>query len=95
MTQVIWAPQAIEDVEAIRAYVARDSPPYADLVVERIVAAVARLESHPLSGRVVPEVGDQSLREIIQGSYRIVYRVNRDVVEIITVFHGARLLRLE
>ena len=95
MTQVIWAPQAIEDVEAIRAYVARDSPPYADLVVERIVAAVARLESHPLSGRVVPEVGDQSLREIIQGSYRIVYRVNRDVVEIVTVFHGARLLRLE
>src|SRR2546425_6354198 len=70
-------------------------PPYADLVVERIVAAVARLESHPLSGRVVPEVGDQSLREIIQGSYRIVYRVNRDVVEIVTVFHGARLLRLE
>jgi toxin ParE1/3/4 len=95
VTQVIWAPQAIEDVEAIRAYVARDSPTYADLVVERIVTAVARLESHPLSGRVVPEVGDESLREIIQGSYRIVYRLKRDVVEIVTVFHGARLLRLE
>ena len=44
MTQVVWAPQAIEDVEAIRAYVARDSPHYANLVVERIVAAVGRLE---------------------------------------------------
>ncbi|MGH7432198.1 MAG: type II toxin-antitoxin system RelE/ParE family toxin [Candidatus Methylomirabilales bacterium] len=68
MTRLVWAPQAIEDVEAIRAYVARDSPHYADLVVERIVAAVARLENYPLSGRVVPEVADQSLREVIHGS---------------------------
>ncbi|MGH2360136.1 MAG: type II toxin-antitoxin system RelE/ParE family toxin [bacterium] len=95
MTQVIWAPQAIEDVEAIRAYVARDSVHYADLVVERIVAAVTRLESHPLSGRVVPEVGDQSLREVIHGSYRIVYRLKPDVAEIVTVFHGASLFRLD
>ena len=95
MTRLVWAPQAIEDVEAIRAYVARDSPHYADLVVERIVAAVARLENYPLSGRVVPEVADQSLREVIHASYRIVYRLSPDVVEILTVFHGARLLRLD
>ena len=95
MTRLVWAPQAIEDVEAIRAYVARDSPHYADLVVERIVAAVARLENYPLSGRVVPEVADQSLREVIHGSYRIVYRLRPDVVEIVTVSHGARLLRLD
>ena len=56
MTRVIWAPQAIEDVEAIRAYVARDSAHYADLLVERIVAAVIRLESFPCSG------GSASLR---------------------------------
>jgi plasmid stabilization system protein ParE len=75
--------------------VARDSAHYADLLVERIIAAVARLESHPLSGRVVPEVGDDALREIIQGNYRIVYRVNRDAVEVVTVFHGASLFRLD
>ena len=56
MTRIVWAPQAVEDVEAIRVYVARDSPHYADLVVEQIVAAVALLESSPRSGRVVPEV---------------------------------------
>lgn len=95
MTQVIWALQAIEDVEAIRAYVARDSTHYADLVVERIVAAVTRLESQPLSGRVVPEVGDQALREVIHGSYRIVYRLKPNVAEIVTVFHGARVFRLD
>ena len=68
MTQVIWAPQAVEDVGAIRAYVARDSAHHADLVLERIAAAVARLERDPLSGRVVPEVGDESLRERIQAA---------------------------
>lgn len=74
---------------------ARDSTHYADLVVERIVAAVSRLEHYPLSGRVVPEVGDQGLREIIHGNYRIIYRLNPDAVEIATVFHGARLFRLD
>ena len=95
MTRIVWAPQAVEDVEAIRAYVARDSPRYADLVVERIVAAVALLESSPRSGRVVPEVSDESLREVIHGNYRIVYRVRHDIIEIATVFHGARMFRLD
>ena len=72
MTQVIWAPQAIQDVEAIRAHVARDSAHYADLVVERIVAAVERLPDNPRSGRIVPELGDESIREVIHGNYRIV-----------------------
>ena len=95
MTRVTWAPQALEDVEAIRAHVARDSVPYADLLVERLVAAVARLEQHPLSGRVVPEVRNESLREVLHGNYRVVYRVGSDLVEIVTVFHGAQLFRLD
>ncbi len=95
MTRVIWAPQAIEDVEAIRAYVARDSAHYADLLVERIVAAVSRLENFPRSGRLVPEVGDESLREVVYRNYRIVYRLRHETVEIVTVFHGARLFRLD
>jgi toxin ParE1/3/4 len=56
--------------------------------------AVEGLETDPLSGRVVPEVGDDTVREVIHGNYRIVYRVRPDLVEIVTVFHGARLFRL-
>jgi addiction module RelE/StbE family toxin len=94
VTRVIWTRQSVEDVEAIKAYVARDSEQYAKLLAERLVAAVDRLEAFPSSGRVVPEVGDDSLREVVYGSYRLVYRVRTDSVEIITVYHGARLLRL-
>ena len=95
MTQVVWAPQAIQDVEAIRAHVARDSAHYADLVVERIIAAEERLKDNPRSGRVVLELGNESIREVIHGNYRIVYRLRREVVERATVFHGARLFHLD
>ena len=92
--RVIWTRQAVEDVEAIKAYVARDSLRYAALLAERIVGAVDRLESFPESGRVVPEVGDNTLREVIFGAYRIVVRVQTESVQVITVHHAARLLRV-
>jgi plasmid stabilization system protein ParE len=61
--------------------------------VERVFAAVKRLETFPRSGRVVPEIGQEDIREIIVGSYRIVYVVSEEEVNILTVFHAARLLR--
>ena len=92
MTRIVWTLQAIEDVEAIRAYIARDSPHYAALMVERIVESVDRLKEFPRSGRVVPEVDRDACREVILGTYRIVYRLEDDRAEILTVVHAARLL---
>lgn len=94
MKRVIWTLQAVEDVEAIKAYVARDSERYAVLLAERLVAAIEHIGRFPLSGRIVPEVGDAALREVVYGNYRLVYRVATTSVEIITVHHAARLLRL-
>ena len=48
----------------------------------------------PESGRIVPEIGDEVLREVVHGNYRIVHRLGSEAVEIITVHHGARLPRL-
>jgi addiction module RelE/StbE family toxin len=92
VTRVVWTLQAIEDVEAVRAYIARDSPHYAALLAERLVESVERLQEFPRSGRVVPEVGQEAYREVILGTYRIVYRLIGDVAEILTVVHAARLL---
>ena len=58
MKRVIWTRQAVEDVEAIKAYVARDSAPYAVLLAERLVAAIEHVGLFPESGRVVPELND-------------------------------------
>ena len=50
MTDLIWSPQSVADVEEIRAYIAVDSKLYADLTVQRIVAAVERLGCFPTRG---------------------------------------------
>ena len=74
MTVVRWTPQAADDLQAIYDFIARDSPHYAQLTVENILAANDRLEQFPLMGRRVPESPREDLRELIKSPYRIVYR---------------------
>jgi len=94
MTRVVWTLRAVQNVEAIRAYIARSSPRYAALHVEQLFEAADRLRQFPESGRIVPELQRPDVRELIVGSYRIVYLVGAGVVHILTVFHGARLFPL-
>lgn len=91
MTKVVWSPQALRELEAIRDYIAVDSPRYAALVVERIVGGIERLRSFPESGRVVPERNSPDVREVIVKPYRVVYRLRGGSAEIVTVFRASRL----
>lgn len=50
------------------------------------------LTDHPRSGRVVPELGQDFVREVILGNYRTIYRLLNDEVQVLTIHHGARLL---
>ena len=95
MSEVYWSPQAIADVESNRDFISRDSPSFGTLVAARIVDSVDRLAEFPESGRIVPEFQDDTLREILWRNYRIVYRYAGHRVEIVTVFHGARLYVVE
>ena len=92
MTDLVWSPQALTDVEEIRTYIALDSRSYADLTAQRIMAAVERLKTFPDSGRMVPERQSPEVREVMAGRFRIVYRRKAHVVEIVTVFRGSREL---
>lgn len=92
MAEVRWTALAADDLEAITEFIAADSPHYARLFAIDAITAVERLARLPFSGRIVPELGDQAIREILLGSYRILYRVKDDLVEILTVYHGVRLL---
>jgi toxin ParE1/3/4 len=65
VTRLTWSPRSIRDLESIREYIARDSPLYADLVVQRLVQAPERLQQFPESGRIVPERDEPHLRELI------------------------------
>ncbi|GAB4251861.1 type II toxin-antitoxin system RelE/ParE family toxin [Deferrisoma sp.] len=88
---ILWTDRAKADLTAIGDYIAADSPVAAARWVRRLVAAVERLAEFPWSGRRVPELqGRKDLREVVQGAYRIVYRVKRDAVVVLTVFEGHR-----
>lgn len=90
MSRVRWTPQAADDLEEIRDFIARDSKHYARVLVERLINRVDDLEDFPHMGRVVPELRHEDIREVVHGSYRIVYRIDGDLVRILTVFHAAR-----
>lgn len=90
--RLVWSEQAVEDLAEIHAYIARNSPRYADVVAGRLLAALSRLADHPDSGRMVPELEDPAVREVIHGTYRLVYERHADAVEILTVFRASRLL---
>ena len=92
MTRVVWTLQAAADVQAIHDFIGRDSARYAEVVVDRLLSAVDRLERFPRSGRVVPELQREDLREVLLGNYRIVYWLVEDRAEVLTVFHSSRLL---
>lgn len=91
-TEIYWTRQSREDLRAIRAFIARDAPRTASAYVRRLRQSVGRLREFPYSGQVVPELQREEIREVIQGNYRIIYRVGDRQVDILTVYHGARLL---
>lgn len=90
MGQVIWSPSALNDIDAIAEYIAKDSVDRAALFVSRIIESTDQLQNFPLSGRIIPEIGDKSSREILYGVYRIMYRVEDKDVWITGVVHGER-----
>ena len=95
MVKVIWTPAAIEDLEEIADYIAKDSVKYAYRQILKILDRVTVLEDYPRIGRVVPEIKSEIIRELIEGNYRIVYKiVNSSRIDIIRVIHGARLLKI-
>lgn len=90
--KIVWSPLALERVEEIAAYIARDNPDAAVRWVEELFDRVEQLNAYPASGRVVPEIGVPRIREIVFGAYRVLYSVSARV-EILTVRRGSQILR--
>jgi plasmid stabilization system protein ParE len=87
-----WTRQAREDLREVRTFIARNAPLTAAAYVRRIRASVKRAELFPEMGQVVPELGREDIREFLHGNYRVIYRVGKGRIDILTVFHSARLL---
>ena len=91
MAQIRWTPQAADDLESITDYIGLDSPHYASFFAMNVISAAERLATHPRLGRAVPECSDTTIRELLLGNYRLIYRVREETVEILSVYHGSRI----
>src|ERR1044071_5445800 len=93
--KIVWSPLALERVGDIADYIAETSVEAAKVWLIDIFGAVDRLQEFPESGRVVPEVKQPNIRELVFKNYRVIYRVDRKQVSILTVRHGKQRLPLK
>lgn len=91
--KVEWSKQARSDLRAIYDYIARDSEHYARLQVKRLVERVEYVASRPMAGHPVHEFPEIELRETHQEGYRIIYVLETDVMQIVTIIHMRQVLR--
>ncbi len=92
---IIWSPLAIQRVNEIAQYIAQDNDEAAIKWIDTIFKQVERLISFPQSGRIVPETNREQIREIHYKNYRIIYRLDEQTINILTVRHGKQILPLD
>ncbi|MBM4053547.1 MAG: type II toxin-antitoxin system RelE/ParE family toxin [Planctomycetes bacterium] len=90
--EVKWSPDAVEDLESIAEYIARDSEYYASAVVTEILEVSRNICKLPFIGRVVPEIANEQIRERFIYSYRMIYQIEPTRILIVAIIHGKRLL---
>lgn len=93
--KIVWSPLALERVRDITDYIAKDNVEAARLLAIELFGAVERLKDFPRSGRMVPEAGRPDIREVIHEKYRIVYRIEKQQVSILTVRHSRQQLPMK
>ncbi len=92
MAVVRWSSQARKDLESISDYYRKAAPKFAVRFEEQVFEATQRLEMFPRLGRMIPEIEDKQLREVIYRQYRIMYHVDEsdEEVLIVTILHSSR-----
>ena len=88
--RVHWTDHAKQQLAAIHDHIALDSERYALRVVDRLTRRSQQIAQFPMSGRMVPELQREDIREMIEAPYRIVYRILANRIDVLTVFHGAQ-----
>jgi toxin ParE1/3/4 len=86
---VVWTPSARDCLDEILQHIASDSPVAAAKVLDVVLAAAESLSVFSERGRIVPEVGSRSIREIFVYRFRLMYQVSSSDVRILAVLHGA------
>ena len=90
--KIIWSPLAVDRASKIADYIAQDKPSAAEKWINTVFSKVEQLKSSPEIGRIVPAINNTQFREIIYGNYRIIYRIEKKRISILTIRHGKQIL---
>ena len=93
--KIFWSPLAIDRVSEIATYIAQENPAAAEKWVDTVFRKVEDLQNFPESGRVVPEIEIKTIRELIYGNYRLIYRLEEKRISVLTVRHGKQILPVD
>lgn len=89
---VKWSHHALSQLLHIHNYIALDSPLYAKRVSDALVRKTLNLDELPRIGRMVPELNDEAVRELHLYSYRILYEIKSEHIEVLAVIHKRKEL---
>ena len=91
MVRINWTFQAKDDLKDIAEYISKDSKRYAKLQVTRLKTRTRILKTQTRSGKIVPEINRENIRELIEGNYRIIYKIVQEKrIDILTIHHSSR-----
>ncbi len=94
MVKIVWTDKSINDLKEVFDYISEDSIRCAHLMVVKIYQKAQIISNNPFLLKKVPEFDDPSIRELIVANYRIIYKIKNEYqVEILRVYHSARLLK--
>lgn len=90
--KVILTPQSLNGLEEIVTFIAKNNPDRAGTFGNELIDRALSIAGFPERGRVVPEIGEHFIREIVHGAYRIIYEIFQDqsAIYALRFWHGAR-----
>ena len=92
--KVLWTDHAVKQLDTIHEFIASDSSLYAKQTIDKLTNTSSILRIFPETGRIVPEVNDKSIRELIVGNNRLIYKILSDRIDILSILHVRQLFYL-
>jgi len=93
MAEINWTKKSLKDLKSINDFISLDSSFYAKRFINKIIKRVDQLIDFPESGRMVPEKNTPEIRELIEGNYRIFYKLKKEKITILRIHHAARKIK--
>lgn len=91
--KVIWSQESLNQLIEIEIFIAKDGSDRAAKFINKLINRGERVKDYPYKGRIVPEFSLNEIREVFEKTYRIVYKISKDQIEILTVFEGHQMLK--